>query len=224
MPASVAHAVQPRWLVPNRAAFSCLLLFACETDSGGNPVDASTLRDAQLLDARSADAKVPDAQPSDGSGPDARASEYASCPGATLFSDDARQCLRDADCEPLKRCSRDGLELAACPPVVDFCQRDDECPGQICEKLLHRCAIRQCREPCTATSCSAAERCNGRICEPLSCVARPSRCGLEERCEQTDAGAACVPPSCTRSSDCSCGSCVNGLCNPKPGLCVYGAR
>ena len=134
-------------------------------------------------------------------------------------------CRRDADCGGTGTCWAPGDTSAFyatgfCPME---CENDAACgASQVCVELNNG-SCSQCRERCTATSCSRWETCG----DDGHC--RPQRCDEGYVCP---VGSTCVPGGvddvdshgcasvpCTSDDDCGCGACVFGSCALGPGRC-----
>jgi hypothetical protein len=135
----------------------------------------------------------------------------------------------------------------AAPMDEISCEEDHDCKrGNICEQSTGRCGsrVQKCEPGCTLNPCAAGMKCgkNGR-CAPISCTDGYA-CGTYARCggpHLDDHGCSalgcweggpacgplelcthdqgCMPRRCNASADCPCGSCLDGTCRERPGVC-----
>ncbi|UJR85099.1 hypothetical protein [Sandaracinus amylolyticus] len=135
------------------------------------------------------------------------------------------ECRSDADCDGTGSCWAPGDTSAFyatgfCPME---CDADGECgASQVCVEL-NQGSCSQCRERCTATSCSRWETCgDDGHCRPLRCD-EGYACPVGSTCvpgglDDVDAHG-CTTVPCDSDDDCGCGACVFGSCALGPGRC-----
>jgi hypothetical protein len=127
-------------------------------------------------------------------------------------------CNADVDCGSGRVCDIAGCGLSACI---------DACPTQACASsedcTAGHCTPKSCDEP-GALPCAAGSQCKAvggtASCQPIACNAGYS-CAATWDC-QPGLGAdphGCLQRACSSASDCACGFCVSGLCEPTPGYC-----
>jgi hypothetical protein len=57
-------------------------------------------------------------------------------------------------------------------------------------------------------------------CAPISCADEGGlACADYLECTKDGIGSGCEVITCVDSSDCNCGTCVLGICRPRPGVC-----
>ena len=138
-------------------------------------------------------------------------------------------------CETASDCPQPGSFSFACvlempaqcggvAPPPPACDLDSDCgTGRICEA---RCGSSYCVAGCSLDSCgpfshcvlgrcAAAARCDGQstlVCSSAT-VCSPGAPGADDY--------GCAPVACNGSTDCPCGSCVNGQCASHPGFCYH---
>ncbi|AKF11407.1 hypothetical protein [Sandaracinus amylolyticus] len=135
------------------------------------------------------------------------------------------ECRSDADCGGSGSCWAPGdtsaFYVAGFCPME--CANDGDCAAsQVCVEL-NQGSCSQCRERCTATSCSRWETCgdDGR-CRPQRCD-EGYACPIGSTCvpggvDDVDAHG-CTTVPCDDDDDCGCGACVFGSCALGPGRC-----
>jgi len=133
-----------------------------------------------------------------------------------------RECDRDQACPANFVCEIDRCGESVCKPA---------CPAQPCGPATTcvngRCVRKRCDEA-GADPCPADWSCHPgpTTTETLGCVANGCRdgyrCPMPFDCNPSSMNAdlhGCVRRTCQQSSDCACGSCVQGRCDEAPGVC-----
>jgi hypothetical protein len=130
---------------------------------------------------------------------------------------------------------------------IHECEMDPDCgTGRVCD--LGGCGYAACVDACPTKTCASSEACESGHCVSKACDAAGALpCGPGTTCKSTngaatcqaiacDAGFACpttwdcapgpkadphgcVHHACKSSTDCACGFCVAGSCEPTPGYC-----
>lgn len=121
-------------------------------------------------------------------------------------------------------------DAARCEPIACdagfSCGADKRCAPGSAAADDHGCEPIACDE---GYRCPAGFACRPEVlaatqnhgCVALHC-SEPgaSACPVNSDCMQGARAPGCVPRACMRDPDCDCGSCVTGLCLPRPGVCM----
>jgi hypothetical protein len=161
----------------------------------------------------------------------------AKCPGRTCETD--TQCSATGHCQPTP-CGQgyncpSGRACKPSDPSADahgcglkLCTEGFACAAdQVCDQAnaqadAHGCGPAPCSSgyACpTGWHCVAGPGSDVHGCTPIPCSGGPS-CGVNESCDPTQPGRGCVLRTCTRDSDCDCGACVQGNCQPSLWICT----
>jgi len=129
------------------------------------------------------------------------------------------ECETDANCGTGRVCNHSGCGGALCA---------EGCPTKACADYENcasgRCVLKAC-DAAGALPCGAGTECKSTNGAPATCT--PIRCDAGFACAPTWDCApgptadphGCVQRACRDSSDCACGFCVSGRCEPTPGYC-----
>lgn len=134
------------------------------------------------------------------------------------------------------------------PAPIRECDTDLDCgTARVCNPS--RCGSTLCADACPTKACASSEDCANGRCVAKACDASGALpCGSGTECKSANGGAAicqaiacdagiacpatwdcapgpnadphgCVHRACQSSTDCACGFCVSGRCEPTPGYC-----
>jgi hypothetical protein len=158
--------------------------------------------------------------------------EAGFCPGysAAMFAT-ATLCRTAADCPQPGSfrlvCERAPIrpQCGGAAPPPSACTRDAECANN--DRCIQSCGRGYCvpeLPPCTADSCGAAASCIDARCVAFRCDEGAYQCPDWASCTPDDVGNAdehgCVARNCSADTDCACGTCVEHVCAPHPGVCA----
>lgn len=135
----------------------------------------------------------------------------------------------DPSCPTNQFCQFPGDPTPGCPGGSDGCSgdktcaSDGDCTGGVCTESIAACCsddttTTYCLAPCTDRSCGGFE------CMPSGhCECTDDACPLNQDClSLSGAPRRCVVRECNQASDCDCGVCADGFCQPSPddGYCT----
>ena len=159
------------------------------------------------------------------------------CPGHACGAD--TQCSATGHCLPTP-CNQGyacPLDLACKPgdPSADphgcglkLCTEGFACAaGWMCNQTdpqadVHGCAPAQCPGAYAYPAdmrCAAGAGSDAHGCVVVPCSAT-SPCGENEMCDPAQPGRGCVAKTCASDSDCDCGACIEGNCEPSLWICT----
>lgn len=162
----------------------------------------------------------------------------AKCPGRTCQTD--TQCAATGHCQPTpcgqgyscpsdRACKPSDTAADAHGCVPKLCTEGFTCAaGLVCNQTAtqadpaHGCTPAPCSSgyACpTGWQCVAGPGGDVHGCTPISCSSGPP-CGTNESCDPTQPGRGCVVRKCARDTDCDCGGCVQGNCQPSLWVCT----